>query len=718
MAPKAWAFGAIGGFIVVRLTINAKLAGAFAGILLMLAGSGYLGISSLGSANETITAFAERPYTQSNRLGDIGRQIEAMGRSLNALIMTSDDDQKADRRKTIEDTYNETKNDLVVYREAIAKSDTASIDKTNAILGDLETWIQNARQAMDTSQRNSIARALELNAAKGEPLGSRLLDELTQTRKEMLAAGFDGQARSIAADLRVELQTVRYMMMVAVAESQPSRLEAAKGAFEASIAPFQDHLGTFEAAGKGTPYEGEIAQAVATGGEFLTVAKEIFSLGAANTDATASTIAIEQVRPLTLRISEEVSVLLGYEQSVAQGMHEDMEANYVSTRNMLIAVVLAALLIGTLAAAWIAISLRRGLALAMFHAEKIGRGDISERIVHTYNDEIGDLLTTICQMRLKLNAIVSGVLGSATQVASNSRQSAQTAEQLSSGSTEQAAASEETSAAVEEMTANVRQNAENATQAEATARTARDLAEGVAGATAKAVEAMGEVADKVRLVQEIARQTDLLALNAAIEAARAGSHGKGFAVVASEVRKLAERAQAAATEIGELSTGTLEVASGAGQKMTALLPAIQRTAELISEISAACREQSIGIEQINQSIVQLDQVTQANAGAANEMTATAEALSGEASSLNERAGFFKLEASGSLDMSSSQATAAPSPAPLDPVGGDARALQAQAARFAGTRSAPAKSARPTRTSPAGGVSLDLDSDSNFERMSG
>ncbi|WAJ27941.1 HAMP domain-containing methyl-accepting chemotaxis protein [Antarcticirhabdus aurantiaca] len=702
----------------MRLTINAKLAGAFAGTLLMLAGSGYLGISSLGSANETIISFAERPYTQSNRLGDVGREIEALGRSLNALIMTNVDEQKTELRKTIEDTYNQTKSGLVVYREAIAKTDTASIARTNEVLANLETWIQNATKAMDLSQRNSITRALELNAAKGEPLGSRLLNELTQTREQMLAARFDGPARPINADLRTELQTVRYLMMDAVAENQPARLQAAETAFEASVASFKEHLADYEAAGKGTPYAGDIAQSAATGGEFLDVARQIFSLGSANTDADAGTLAIEQVRPVTSTMSKQVSELLGYEQSVAKSMREEMEANYASTRTMLVAVVLAALLAGTMAAAWISISLRRGLKLAMHHAEKIGRGDISERIVHSYNDEIGDLLTTICQMRLKLNTIVSGVLGSATQMASNSRQSATTAEQLSSGSTEQAAASEETSAAVEEMTANVRQNADNATQAETTARTARDLAEDVAGATAKAVQAMGEVADKVRLVQEIARQTDLLALNAAIEAARAGSHGKGFAVVASEVRKLAERAQAAATEIGELSTGTLDVASGAGQKMTALLPAIQRTAELISEISAACREQSIGIEQINQSIVQLDQVTQANAGAANEMTATAEALSGEASSLNERAGFFKLDATANLGTPSSQATAAPGLAPLDPVGGDARALQAQAARFAGTRSAPGKAARPARTSPASGVSLDLDSDSNFERMSG
>ncbi|WAJ27865.1 methyl-accepting chemotaxis protein [Antarcticirhabdus aurantiaca] len=362
---------------------------------------------------------------------------------------------------------------------------------------------------------------------------------------------------------------------------------------------------------------------------------------------------------------------------------------------------------------------RRPLAFAMHHMAKFRQGDISERIHHNRNDEMGDLLTAIAQTRLKLNEVVGNVLGSAAQVASGSRQSAATAEQLSSGSSEQAAASEETSAAVEEMTANVKQNAENAAQAEKTAKQASDLAEDVASATARAVEAMGSVSEKVRLVQEIARQTDLLALNAAIEAARAGSHGKGFAVVASEVRKLAERAQGAAVEIGELSAGTLDVASGAGEKMSELLPAIRRTSELVSEISAACREQSIGIEQINQAVAQLDQVTQQNAGAATEMTATAEALSGEAVSLNERAAFFKLEVAAVPQGSGAQVRhEAPAALPINAVPSDVRALQSRAQGFAANSATATKPISTVMSASEGGVRLDLDEDARFERMSG
>ena len=148
----------------------------------------------------------------------------------------------------------------------------------------------------------------------------------------------------------------------------------------------------------------------------------------------------------------------------------------------------------------------------------------------------------------------------------------------------------------------------------------------------RAVQAMQTIAEKITIVQEIARQTDLLALNAAVEAARAGEHGRGFAVVASEVRKLAERSQTAAHEIGALSGQTVSVAQQAGEMLTKLVPDIKKTAQLVDEISAACREQDVGAGQVNQAIQQLDQVIQQNAGASEELSATSEELAARPSS--------------------------------------------------------------------------------------
>jgi methyl-accepting chemotaxis protein len=212
---------------------------------------------------------------------------------------------------------------------------------------------------------------------------------------------------------------------------------------------------------------------------------------------------------------------------------------------------------------------------------------------------------------------------------------------VSQGSTEQAASIEETSSAMEEMAANIQQNTANATTTQKISQQAAKDAQQSGEAVTQAVVAMKEIAEKTSIIEDIARQTNLLALNAAIEAARAGEHGKGFAVVAAEVRKLAERSQTAAGEIGGLSASSVEVALRAGNMLDKLVPDIQKTAELVEEITASSQEQSQGAGQINSAIQQLDQVIQQNAGASEELSSWAEELSGHATQLQTAIGFFK-----------------------------------------------------------------------------
>jgi methyl-accepting chemotaxis protein len=244
----------------------------------------------------------------------------------------------------------------------------------------------------------------------------------------------------------------------------------------------------------------------------------------------------------------------------------------------------------------------------------------------------------------RLRNVVGNALTASDSVSSGSQQLSATAGQLSDGASQQAAAAEQASSSMEQMSANIKQNADNASQTEALSRQSAKEAQSSGEAVNHAVAAMQTIAEKITIVQEIARQTDLLALNAAVEAARAGEHGRGFAVVASEVRKLAERSQIAATEIGAVSGETVKAARHAGDMLATLVPKILRTSELVSEITAACREQDVGAAQVNEAIQQLDEVIQLNASASQQMTATADQLSTQAEELQSTIAFFRTDA--------------------------------------------------------------------------
>jgi len=341
-----------------------------------------------------------------------------------------------------------------------------------------------------------------------------------------------------------------------------------------------------------------------------------------------------------------------------------------------------ALVFGILITIFTTRSIVRPLSIAVSAALELAVGKIDLQINETRNDELGDLLQAMRQMITsnrevsavaqeiasgnlavkvnprsqddtlllaladmvaKLTDVIHNVKFASANVTSGSQAMSATAEEMSQGATEQAAAAEEASSSVEQMTANIRQNADNAIQTEKIAvKAAQDALEGGEAVT-HTLAAMKDIAQKIMIVEEIARQTNLLALNAAIEAARAGEHGKGFAVVASEVRKLAERSQTSAQEISKLSISSVEIAEKAGELLGILVPNIRKTAELVQEISAASKEQDAGAEQINRAIQQLDLVIQQNASASEEMASTSEELSSQSEQLEEMIAFFSLD---------------------------------------------------------------------------
>ena len=427
--------------------------------------------------------------------------------------------------------------------------------------------------------------------------------------------------------------------------------------------------------------------------EFRKQDDRIRSLMLAGNAPAAAQVSADEARTVTNEIDALLAEVLTLEQARLKEADVNADQDYAQTRLVMIVVAATAVLIAVAAAFWIAMSINRGLRNAIQSVQNVAEGDLTRFASITSRDEIGDMLGYVNTMIERLRGVVADALAASDNVSSGSQELSSSSETLSQGATEQASAAEEASASMEQMAANIKQNADNAAQTEKIARQSSRDAETSGQAVNRAVGAMRTIADKISIVQEIARQTDLLALNAAVEAARAGEHGKGFAVVASEVRKLAERSQAAAAEISALSGETVQVATEAGEMLGRLVPDIQKTAELVSEISAACREQDIGASQINEAIQQLDKVTQQNAGASEEMSATSEELAAQAEELQASIAFFRVDAAGGK----SAKTAAPAKA---------------AAKPAARASAPVRAAKPDQSvsaqqARAKGFALDM-----------
>jgi methyl-accepting chemotaxis protein len=531
-----------------------------------------------------------------------------------------------------------------------------------------------------------------------------------------------GQLRHVAdEDSELWVPSVQYLALVrrslwelrvsdlrhALSKS-PEVMARLEGQANQAIERLEADLKTYEALPLKEPDRQKLAEFQKLWRDYRSGRQRMLELSRRN-DATVNDEALEGQAAKTF--DNSLSWLDAQVNSAARSSQDAVRqagAAHDAAREWIGLMLLGSLLVGAVLCFAVARSITQPIAQAVKVADRIAGGDLSVKIEGTTQDEAGRLLAAMGTMSQQLARIISEVREGARALSSAASQVSSSSQHLSRGTSEQASSVEETTASLEEMSSTIRENSEHSRQMEQMAlKGAKDAAES-GKAVKETVEAMTSIAEKVSIIEEIAYQTNLLALNAAIEAARAGEHGRGFAVVATEVRKLAERSQTAAREISALASSSVKVAERSGALLEELVPSIRKTAELVQEVVAASSEQSSGVGQMNRAMLQVDQVTQRNASAAEELASTAEELSAQAETLRQLMSFFLLDAS-------KERSPRPPPVRHPPDGGSSPSVEAPPLTIATMGLKAAASAKPVPAPSDGNQALPGE-DREFKRF--
>jgi len=635
-----------------NLKIRTKLIFAFSFMVVITAIVFGVGMFSLSNMNDRIDRITEETADKIRLSARINQDILFISRSEKNLILSKTTDEMQEYINSVNTRREELQKRIAELRGIVDEDGKYALDNFNIKWQD---YLKKYDDVKKFSLLNSNAKASALSQGEGNKTFDQAVFTLTNIRENFNnKAERNGASSSIIKQVYLSstlLEAMRdvqayekdYILATTLDEMKKTQTLMEEKRFQAhqlidnlgrSIVDLDDRL-AFE------QYKKEY-------NEYLGVAEEVLALSGENGNKKAFEISSGEGRALHDEASQLMAQIVNKNDSQLDIDSLESDQNYASALNMMVLLLLISLALSIAVAYWIISSITRAVATAKSSLVRIADGDLTTDVEVVGNDEISDLLRTMQRTVKKLREVIGSVRTAVSNIAASSEQLSSSAQEVAEGASEQASSAEEVSASMEEMGSSIQQNTDNANQTESIAVKAAETMEKTNVSVAQTVAAMRDIAEKINVIGDIANKTDLLALNAAVEAARAGEHGKGFAVVASAVRKLAENSQVAANEINSLTTDSVSVSEKSGEMLKDLLPDIQRTSQLVQEISASSREQSSGSEQVNSALQQLNQVTQRNASASEEMASSSEELSSQAEELSAAISYFKVSETGSV----------------------------------------------------------------------